>query len=84
MGVSKELALSMRSQEEESTILIEVIFIVEFRGTFDISGSSRRDLTRVHDSVVSLLVGMDYLDSARALGSTSDIDRHGAVKHVSS
>jgi len=72
----------MRTQEEESTILVEVVFISELGGTFDVSGPSRRDLTRVHDGVVSLLVCMNYLDSARALGSASD--RHGAVKHVSS
>lgn len=78
MGVVKELAFSMRAQEEQSTVFIHVVFVVELRRTFDITISEGRSLaahathahtvssrTVAHDSSVhsaSICVVLDDMD----------------------
>lgn len=90
MGVVKELALSMRSQEEESTILIHIVLVIELRRTFNIALSSHgRALSNsshhslVHYSSISAVV-RDDMNVVLTSESSTDSTRASRVSSPSS
>lgn len=59
MRVVEELSFSMRSQKEQGTVLIHVVFVVELRRTFDFTVSEGRSLAAHAHTVSSSTVAHD-------------------------
>lgn len=86
----------MRSKEEEGTVLIHVVFVVELRRTFDVTASEGRSLaahahtvsssTVAHDSSVksgAIVVVLDDMNMVLVSSSTGTLRVESFVSGVS-